>query len=73
MNLGEANAGEILEIISFPEGDVKSQGIRFGIDAGEHVLIAQVFRNGPIVIKKGNQEIAIGRKLAEKIQVKKGR
>ena len=35
MNLGDAEVGQVLEIISFPEGDVKSQGIRFGIDSGE--------------------------------------
>ena len=73
MHLGEAKAGEILEIVSFPEGDVKSQGIRFGLDSGENIYISQVFKNGPVVIKKSNQEIAIGRNLAEKIIVKKGR
>ncbi len=73
MNLGEAKVGEILEIVSFPEGDVKSQGIRFGLDSGENIYITQVFNNGPVVIRKSNQEIAIGRKLAEKIQVRKGR
>lgn len=73
MHLGESKVGEILEIVSFPEGDVKSQGIRFGIDSGENIYVAQVFKNGPIVIRKSNQEIAIGRKLAEKIEVRKGR
>ncbi len=73
MNLGDAEVGQVLEIISFPEGDVKSQGIRFGIDSGEFVIISQVYKKGPVVIKKGNQEIAIGRKLAEKIVVRKGR
>ena len=73
MHLGEVKEGEIVEILEFPEGDIKSQAIRFGIDSGQSVYISQVFNNGPVVIKKGNQEIAIGRNLAEKIKIKRGR
>ena len=40
---------------------------------GFDLELIQENKKGPVVIKKGNQEIAIGRKLAEKIVVRKGR
>ncbi|TLM98315.1 ferrous iron transport protein A, partial [bacterium] len=48
---------------------VRAQAIRFGISEGEVVRCEQVVPAGPVVLKKNNQEIALGRGLASKIRV----
>ena len=70
MTLAQAAKGQRLTIISIPNDEVRAQAIRFGIAEGSEVCCAEKLPAGPIVIAKGKQEIALGRKLAEKIEVK---
>ncbi len=70
MNLAQANQGQRLSIVSIPDEIVRAQAIRFGISVGAEVECAAKLPAGPIVVHKGKQEIAIGRKLAESIEVK---
>ncbi len=70
MNLAQANQGQRLSIVSIPDEIVRAQAIRFGISVGAEVECATKLPAGPIVVHKGKQEIAIGRKLAESIEVK---
>jgi ferrous iron transport protein A len=70
LNLAQAQRGQKVTIISIPNAEVRAQAIRFGIAEGSEVSCAEKLPAGPVVICKGKQEIALGRKLAEKIEVK---
>lgn len=70
MTLDQAKRGEKLHILHIPDEAVRAQAIRFGIGEGSQVECAEKLPAGPIVIAKGKQEIAIGRKLAEHIRIK---
>lgn len=69
MTLAQATRGQKLSIVSIPNDTIRAQAIRFGIAIGALVECAEKLPAGPIIIAKGKQEIAIGRKLAEKIEV----
>jgi len=69
MTLDKAKRGQIIRIISIPHEPVRVQAIRFGISEGEVVECEEVLPAGPVVLRKYNQEIAIGRKLARKIEI----
>ncbi len=70
MTLAQAKRGQRVEIVAIPDPVVRAQAIRFGIAAGERIACAEKLPAGPIVIAKGRQEIAIGRRLAENIEVR---
>lgn len=69
MTLAQAQRGQKVTIVSIPNEQVRAQAIRFGIAEGSEVCCAEKLPAGPVVIAKGKQEIALGRKLAEKIEV----
>ncbi len=69
MTLDQAKRGQRVIIGSIPSPEVRAQAIRFGIAEGAEVECAEKLPAGPVVICKGKQEIAIGRRLAENIQV----
>jgi ferrous iron transport protein A len=64
-----AAAGQWLKIFSLPEGQLRSQFIRFGIYEGERVLCLERLPGGTIVIQKHRQQITIGSRLARQILV----
>lgn len=66
-----ARKGERLEIVSIQNDDARIQALRFGLGAGAVALCVTKVPGGPIVLKSGRQEIAIGRKLADSITVRK--
>ena len=70
MNLTQASRGQRFAIVSIPDDSVRAQAIRFGIAVGAEVECAEKLPAGPVVVHKGKQEIAIGRKLAERIEVR---
>lgn len=70
MTLSQVKPGEFVYVISIPDRDVRAQAIRFGIAEGAQVSCAEKLPKGPVIISKGRQEIAIGRKLAESIEVR---
>ncbi|GAB6100216.1 ferrous iron transport protein A [Halanaerocella petrolearia] len=69
MTLAEVKRGEQFQITSIPDRDVRAQTLRFGISEGAEVACAEKIPGGPVILKRNLQEIAIGRKLAEKIEV----
>ena len=69
--LSSARKGESFEIISVDDDHARIQALRFGMSAGACVECITRVPAGPIVIKSGRQEIAVGRGLAERIQVRK--
>ena len=46
------------------------QCLRFGMAEGAYVTCVTKIPAGPLVLKSGRQEIAVGRKLARRITVK---
>lgn len=70
-SLSTARKGELFEIISVDDDHARVQALRFGMSAGACVECITRVPAGPIVIKSGRQEIAVGRGLAERIQVRK--
>ena len=67
--LNEINRGDEIKIISLPSGGMKSQLIRMGISEGDLVECVEKINGGTIVIRKKRQEIAIGHKLANEIEI----
>jgi len=70
MTLAQAKRGQHIQVVPIPDPTVRAQAIRFGIAAGEWVACAEKLPAGPVIIAKGRQEIAVGRRLAENIEVR---
>lgn len=66
-----ARKGERLEIISVDHPDARVQALRFGMCEGASVECVTKIPAGPLVIKSGRQEIAVGRSLAKRINVRR--
>ncbi|WP_026486625.1 FeoA family protein [Caldanaerobius polysaccharolyticus] len=70
MTLDLAKIGNKLIIDKIDDERVKIQILRFGISEGSLVKCVEKLPKGPVIIQNRMQEIAIGRKLAEKIKIK---
>lgn len=70
MTLDKVKRGQKVEICRIPDELVRAQAIRFGVGEGTIVTCMEKLPAGPVIISKGHQELAIGRKLAQKIDVK---
>ncbi len=64
-------AGEHLEIMSVDDDHARVQALRFGMAEGACVQCVTRIPAGPLVLKSGRQEIAVGRSLAQRIRVRK--
>lgn len=69
--LSAIRKGETLEIVSVDDDHARVQAMRFGMSQGACVECITRIPAGPIVLKSGRQEIAVGRALAHKIQVRR--
>lgn len=72
MSLSEMKKGQEAIVESIPEGEVRHQLLRFGIAPGTKVMCHARIPFGPIVLRFGGQEIAIGRGLAKSLKVRPG-
>jgi len=63
--------GERIEIISVDDTHARVQALRFGMAEGACVECVTRVPAGPLVIKSGRQEIAVGRALAKRISVRR--
>ncbi len=68
--LSGVRKGDLLEIISVDDDHARIQALRFGMSQGACVECITRIPAGPIVIKRGRQEIAVGRSLADRIRVR---
>ena len=66
-----ARKGDMLEIISVDDKNARMQALRFGVVEGANVECVTKIPAGPLVIKSGRQEIAVGRSLAKRISVRR--
>lgn len=63
--------GERIEILSVDDQYARIQALRFGMAEGALVECVTRVPAGPLVIKSGRQEIAVGRELAKRISVRR--
>ena len=63
--------GERFEIVSVDDTHARIQALRFGVAEGACVECVTRVPAGPLVIKSGRQEIAVGRALAKRISVRR--
>jgi len=63
--------GERIEILSVDDQHARVQALRFGMAEGACVECVTRIPAGPLVLKSGRQEIAVGRALAKRISVRR--
>lgn len=69
MTLDETRPGQAFKIVAISNDLARLQAIRFGIAEGARAVCQTVLPGGPVVVRKGKQEMALGRALARQIQV----
>lgn len=69
MTLDQASPGQAFVIQMIEDDFARLQAIRFGIAEGATAICQTIIPGGPIVVRKGKQEMALGRSLATRIQV----
>ena len=67
MTLDRIRRGQSFRIMKIKDELMRIQAIRFGITEGTVVTCEEVVPAGPIVIRRNNQLLALGRGLAGKI------
>jgi len=69
MSISELRRGQIATVGHIPAEELRVQLLRFGITAGCQVSCHTNIPFGPVVLKYGGQEIALGRELARQIEI----
>ena len=69
--LERAKAGDTLLVRKITDAETATIAMRLGIAEGETFFLASKIPGGPIVIRRGSVEIALGRELCRSIEVEK--
>lgn len=69
MTLDQMKPGQSFVVRSIEDQFARLQAIRFGIAEGAQATCQVVLPKGPVVVRKGKQEMALGRSLAAHITV----
>lgn len=69
MSLNELRRGQSATIINVPDENLRIQLLRFGIINGTQVNCHCKLPFGPVVLKYGGQEIALGREIARQVTI----
>ncbi len=69
MTLDEVRCGMVVRLGMIEEKDVRMQALRLGLMEGEVVTCTANVWAGAVVLERGGQEFAVGRRLAERIRV----
>ena len=69
MFMSELRRGDKVIIKHIVSELVRAQAIRFGISEGSEVSVEEVLPAGPVILRRGSMQYAIGRNLAQQIQV----
>ncbi len=69
MCLNDLRRGQYARVLDIPEEGLRMQLLRFGITHGCEVCCHTKLPMGPIVLKYGGQEIAVGHQAARTIEV----
>lgn len=68
--LDRMRRGDSCEVVSIGDEMARISAMRFGMSEGARVSCVTRIPAGPIVIRSGRQEIAVGRRLARRISVR---
>lgn len=68
--LAAAHRGERLVVVAVDDNVARASAIRFGLDTGACVQCVTRIPSGPVVVRCGRQEIAVGRGLSRRIRVR---
>jgi Fe2+ transport system protein FeoA len=68
--LAEARVGQHFTVTAVDDAHARVTALRFGMAEGACVQCIARIPAGPIVLKSGRQEIAVGRELAKRIRVR---
>lgn len=71
MTLDKANVGDMIEIVSIEDSNIRAQAIRLCVFEGSKMKCSEKLPAGPIILQNRKQEVAISRKLAEQIIISK--
>ena len=69
MTLDKVKRGNKVRITKIDNKDLKTQAIRIGIYEGAVFMCSEKLPGGPIILQNRMQEIAVGRGLAEDIEI----
>lgn len=70
MKLADMRQGEQAVVTRIEDSTMRAQAIRFGIAEGSEISCDEIIPRGPVVIRRGLMQYAIGRHLAEQIAVR---
>ena len=71
MTLDQASIGDLLVIQSIEDPQTAMMAIRLGISQGEVIELTSKIPGGPLVIRRGKVDIALGRDLCQGIAVQR--
>ncbi|HEY9745994.1 MAG TPA: FeoA family protein [Oculatellaceae cyanobacterium] len=71
LTLEQAKVGDVLLIRRIADPVTSTVAMRLGISEGEVLELASKVPGGPVVIRRGAVEIALGRELCRQIEVEK--
>ncbi len=71
MTLDKVTRGNKVRITKINNKDIKTQAIRIGLYEGADFFCSERLAGGPIILQNRMQEVAIGKRLAEGIEVEK--
>ncbi len=61
--------GDCCRVLGIDDDRARSQAIRFGMGEGATLSCITKLPAGPLVMRSGRQEIAVGRQLAQRIRI----
>lgn len=64
------SSGDEVEILGVDDAQARMHALRFGMAEGSCATCVTRIPAGPIVMRSGRQEIAVGRRLARRIRVR---
>lgn len=69
MTLDRVTKGQEVMIKSIKSKSARVYAYRFGINEGSRVVCVGKIKNGPVILRKNHQEVAIGYNVAKEIEV----
>ena len=71
LTLEQAHVGDTLRITRITDPETAMMAMRLGVSEGETLSLASIVPGGPVVIRRGAMEIALGRALCRGIEVER--
>ena len=69
MTLSDAKKGQQVKILEINDLKARHLAIRLGFGEGSKLICSEKLPSGPVLVRLGKQQVAIGRSLADKITV----